>query len=177
MLSTSHSKQIEELSDREAVRDCLYRYCRGADRGDEAALRSAYWPDAVDRHGAYQGSVAGFIKRMIAGHGDVERSIHRLSNILIDFGPEHHGAVVESYWDVIKRWRIDGVLRQLCLMGRYVDRFEKRGEEWRIAERTVVYDFVEETPVPKGTDAERFGERQPIGDKKPDDPLYRVLAG
>ncbi|MDX0110591.1 nuclear transport factor 2 family protein, partial [Sinorhizobium meliloti] len=27
---------ISELLDREAIRDCLYRYCRGIDRGDEA---------------------------------------------------------------------------------------------------------------------------------------------
>lgn len=41
---------ISELLDREAIRDCLYRYCRGIDRGDEAALRSTYWPDAHDNH-------------------------------------------------------------------------------------------------------------------------------
>ena len=31
---------LHALLDREAIRDCLYRYCRGIDRADEAALRS-----------------------------------------------------------------------------------------------------------------------------------------
>jgi len=43
------------------IRDCLYRYCRGIDRADEAALRSAYLPDGTDNHGPYQGSASGFI--------------------------------------------------------------------------------------------------------------------
>lgn len=51
---------IQNLLDKEAIRDCLYRYCRGIDRADEAILRSAYWPDAHDRHGAYVGDVEGF---------------------------------------------------------------------------------------------------------------------
>ena len=41
---------VAELADREAIRDCLYRYCRGVDRCDEQMLRSAYWEDAYDDH-------------------------------------------------------------------------------------------------------------------------------
>jgi hypothetical protein len=38
------ASDISELMDREMIRDCLYRYCRGIDRADEAMLRSACWP-------------------------------------------------------------------------------------------------------------------------------------
>lgn len=48
---------VAALWDREMIRDCLYRYCRGIDRTDEAALRSAYWPDGTDDHGAYRDNV------------------------------------------------------------------------------------------------------------------------
>jgi hypothetical protein len=41
---------IAELADREAIRDCLYRYCRGIDRCDAGLLQSAFWPDALDSH-------------------------------------------------------------------------------------------------------------------------------
>jgi SnoaL-like domain len=40
----------DELADREAIRDCLYRYSRGVDRCDEDMLRSVYWEDAFDDH-------------------------------------------------------------------------------------------------------------------------------
>lgn len=53
--------------------------------------------------------------------------------------------------------------------------FEKRGEEWRVAERVVVYDWVEEQPVPTSSEQSRFGVRQPIGAPFPDDPIYRML--
>ena len=70
-----------------------------------------------------------------------------------------------------------GTVRQVMLIGRYCDRFEKRGEEWRVAARTVVYDWVEEQSVPGGTEAERFGPRLPIGGSFPEDPVYQIGAG
>ena len=76
--------QVQALADREAIRECLYRYCRGIDRLDEAALRSAYWPDATDRHGPYQGSAAGFIDWALAKLQGGGRLVHFLGNILIE---------------------------------------------------------------------------------------------
>ena len=61
------------------------------------------------------------------------------------------------------------------LCGRYVDRFERRAGEWRVAARTVVYDWVRQTPLPAISDAELFGVRQPTGGRQPNDPLYELL--
>ena len=169
-------RRVGELMDREAIRECMNRYCRGIDRQDEEALRSAYWPDATDRHGAYQGSAAGFIDRALetlATRG--ERSIHNITNLSIEL----HGrqAAVETYFLALQRDRDDeGRPRAVFLAGRYVDRFEKRADEWRIAARTVVYDWMRPLDVAEGSEAERFGPRTPIGGTKPDDPLYALLA-
>ena len=46
-MAANNEAAMQELVDREAIRECLYRYCRGIDRLDEAALRSSYWPDAI----------------------------------------------------------------------------------------------------------------------------------
>jgi hypothetical protein len=162
------------LADREAIRDCLYRYCRGIDRADEAALRSSYWPDATDRHGPYSGPVEGFFDWAKRVWATGPRNIHVVTNILIDFtGPD--AAAVESTFTAHQRGvGADGVVRQVMLIGRYCDRFERRGSEWRVAARTVVYDWAEDQPVPPGTEAERFGPRQPIGGVWPDDPVYHI---
>lgn len=164
---------VQTLADRAAIADCLHRYCRGIDRADEAALRSAYWPGAIDRHGPYHGPVEGFIDwaRQVWASG--ARNVHVVTNILIEFtGPDT--AAVESYFTAHQRGAgADGVVRQVMLIGRYCDRFEKRGTEWRVAARTVVYDWAEDQPVPEGSEAERFGPRQPIGGAFPDDPVYR----
>ncbi|HZG29414.1 MAG TPA: nuclear transport factor 2 family protein [Ensifer sp.] len=166
---------VQELLDREAIRDCLYRYCRGVDRADEAALRSAYWEDATDRHGPYQGTAAGFIEWALKSLPGFERSIHQITNVLIEFQPG--GAAVESQFTAYQRApNAAGVMQQFLLMGRYADWFEKRGEEWRVKRRTVIYDWVEEQPLPAESEAERFGVRQPIGGKKPDDAVYELFS-
>jgi hypothetical protein len=161
--------------DREAIRDCLFRYCRGVDRADEAALRSAYWEDATDQHGPYSGSAAGFIDWALKALKTYERSIHQISNVLIEFQPG--GAAVESQFTAYQRSPNQvGKMQQFLLMGRYADWFEKRGGEWRVARRKVIYDWVEEQPLPAESEAERFGVRQPIGAQWPDDAIYTLVG-
>ena len=72
---------IGQLWDREMIRDCLYRYCRGIDRVDEALLRSAYWPDGTDTHGAYRGSASGFVDWAMEALPKIERGIHQFNRI------------------------------------------------------------------------------------------------
>ncbi len=170
------SYDLQGLADREAIRDCLYRYCRGIDRRDEAALRSAYWPDATDRHGAYQGSASGFIDDALEKLQGAGRMVHQVSNILIELKGDQ--AAVESYFLALQAGRdAAGQTVETLLCGRYVDRFERRGGEWRVAARTVVYDWMRQTPLPDDQAPATFGPRQPTGGRKPDDPVYALIAG
>lgn len=167
--------RLTELLDREAIRDALFIYCRGIDRADEASLRRAYWPDATDEHGAaFRGSAEGFIDFALQAFKAGPRNIHQVSNILIEFqGPTR--AAVESYFSALQRAPgKDGVPVQVMLAGRYCDLFEKRGDEWRVLARVVVYDWVEPGQPPSGSEAERFGTRTPIGGSFPDDPVYHI---
>lgn len=163
------------LHDREMIRDCLYRYCRGVDRADEAAIRSAYWPDGTDHHGPYQGSASGFIDWAMRTLPSIERGIHQIHNLLIDL--EGDQARVETYFTALQRQPgSDGAVAEVHLAGRYLDRFEKRGDEWRIADRLVVFDLADEAPVKPGDAEVRFGTRRPIGGRWPDDPVYAFLS-
>lgn len=162
---------LQELLDREAIRDCLYRYCRGIDRLDEEALRSAYWPDATDRHGAYDGSASGFIDYALKTlRGSTGRMVHMIANILIDLRGDVAG--VESYFLAFQQ---EGEQQETLLCGRYVDRFEKRNGEWRVAARTVTYDWQRQSSLPDGLAPAVFGLRQPTGARQPDDPIYALL--
>jgi hypothetical protein len=176
MNSIETTPGVRELMDREAIRECMFRYCRGIDRQDEAALRSAYWPDATDRHGPYQGSATGFIDWALEKlRTQGERSVHNVTNLSITLRGTQ--AAVETYFMALQRDRdAQGTVREVFLAGRYLDRFEKRAEEWRIAERTVVYDWVRPLGTPEGSEAERFGPRQPIGGVRGDDPIHALLA-
>jgi ketosteroid isomerase-like protein len=173
-MTDATARMLTELMDREAIRDCIYRYCRGIDRADEASVRSSYWPDATDRHGPYSGSAEGFIAWAKGIWQTGPRNVHYATNILITFqGPAT--AAVETYFLALQRATgPDGIARQTMLAGRYCDLFEKRGDAWRVSQRTVVYDWVDPQAVPEGTEAERFGPRQPIGSAFPDDPVYKI---
>ena len=165
---------LQGLLDREAIRDCLYRYCRGIDRADETALRSSYWPDARDTHGAYRGSAEGFIAQALPRLAAGGRRVHAISNILIEL----HGdvAAVESSFLALQSVA-SAPTHEVFLCGRYVDRFERRDAEWRVAHRTVVYDWIEERerPALAQDDAALFGNRQPNGTVAPHDPVYALL--
>lgn len=175
IMSPTLESQLQALLDREAIREVMYAYCRGIDRGDEAALRSAYWEDGSDRHGAYNGSASGFIEKALQSRRSGLRMIHQVSNISIVL--EGAQAAVESYFQAFQ-YDTDpatGRLRETFLCGRYADRFEKRAGEWRVAARTVIYDWMKEAPAPEGDEATRFGVRAPQGQMKPADAWYQLL--
>lgn len=171
---TTSDITLTEIEAKEAIRDCLYRYCRGIDRLDEAALRSAYWPDGTDHHGPYKGTASGFIDWALKVLPHFERSIHQIHNILIEFKDD--GAEVESYFSAFQRQpNAEGEMQQFDIKGRYLDWFTQRDGEWRILNRLVVFDWVELLPLPTVSEAERFGTKLPIGSNFPEDSLYNFF--
>jgi ketosteroid isomerase-like protein len=174
-MTISHEK-IAELLDREAIRDCIYRYCRGVDRADDAALRGAYWPDATDQHGPYSGPVEGFFQWANGIFESGARNVHMVGNILIEFTAPGE-AVVETYFLALQRGPgRDDKPRQFLIAGRYCDVFQKRDGEWRVFRRVVVYDWVEEQVAATEPEAIRFGPRLPLGARFPADPIYDLLG-
>lgn len=140
----------QQIADRTSISDALCRYARGVDRGDWDILRSAYHPDGYDDHGEYKGGIDGLVEWLNQRFAGVDNSIHFLGNCLIEFaGPDL--ALVETYF-ASRRLRAPlageredlGPRDQLCRQawGRYVDRFERRHGEWRVAHRVVVVDAV-----------------------------------
>jgi hypothetical protein len=49
--------QVQRLTDRAEIYDCMRRYARGIDRQDRALLRFAYHDGAVDDHVGFVGVV------------------------------------------------------------------------------------------------------------------------
>jgi hypothetical protein len=128
------------LLDREQIRDCLARVARGEDRRDATLITSAYWPDAADDHGIWAGTRAEYLDWVVPGAPAVTNTLHTLGQSLIEVrGTE---AVVETH--VTAYHRIDTGDQEIDVVigGRYLDRLEKRSGEWRIAHRTMLYDWV-----------------------------------
>ena len=92
---------IQELLDKEAIRDALVRYCRGVDRGDADLICSAYHPDAEDDHGfsRFTGETVGpvLVERLRIRSPRVY--MHHITNQLIELqSPDR--AASETYFTV-----------------------------------------------------------------------------
>lgn len=127
---------IAELLDKQDLLELVQRLSRGVDRADEDLIRSCYHPDAHDDHGAYKGGPEGLIEhlRKKTLRPDTGPLQHAISNALF----EVRGDVAFGEIYVQSFTMADGVLQHG--MARYVDRYERRGGEWRIARRRVILE-------------------------------------
>jgi len=135
---SNRSRALDELLDREEIRKCLTRYTRGIDRHDAAFAASAYHPGATDDHTGYIGPGDSFPDWANAAHDSTwEAHQHYITNTTIDLDGDT--AHVETYWIVVGRRKQNTGTDMHG--GRYVDRFEKRGGKWGIADRVCVYEW------------------------------------
>jgi hypothetical protein len=145
---TATDDRLQELLDKQAITEAIYRYARSMDRLDAELGYSVFWPEATadyDRQ-MFQGSGTGFVDMCMEAHLLYTAHSHQFSNILITV--DGATATSETYGDVTHR-RIDedGQCIDSRSLGRYADRWEKRDGEWRIIERTYVHDFDENGPT------------------------------
>jgi hypothetical protein len=105
-------------------------------------------------------------------------SMHNICNMLIEVDGD--SARCETYVIVIVRIPQDQHAIDWMHAGRYVDRFERRSGEWRIAYRTVVYDlerFDEVSPAPDGLSQARYLDNAVRGKRGLADFSYEILKG
>lgn len=138
---------LQQVIDRQEIRDLFARYCRGIDRLDGGLVRSVYHPDSFDDHGSYKGSGPAFADHVIPALSRFTSTTHFLGNSLIEFD----GADVarcETYCLAFHRSHADGVDTDHLVAVRYVDRVERRGGgPWLIAHRVVVFDWARSDPA------------------------------
>ena len=161
---------MDELLDREEIRDVLLRYCRGVDRCDEELVRSVYHEDATDDHGTFKGSGHEFASVVVPMLRAQWRStVHALHNVSIDLDGD--AAFVESGFVATHRSLTDQDPTDFVFGGRYIDRFECRDGVWKIASRLVVHDWSRLEPVGTELDLSMFEQ----GRQDQTDPSYRRL--
>jgi hypothetical protein len=124
----------------------ILRYARGIDRLDLDLVRSCYHSDAHDDHGSYQGDVEGFIAMCESFLPRWTATQHFMGNMLIEVDGDK--ARAETYAVAYhRRENDDGTGKDDVFGIRYVDRFERRRGEWRIAHRVVATEWRRVDPV------------------------------
>ena len=141
---------LDEIRARHDIEDTLKRFIRGIDRQDWQLALSTYHDDAVDEHGFFSGPANEFLERVAQAHVHQDHSMHFMSNLLIDF-LARDVAVVESYFLVFQRFgpQATGVIPgnngiRKFATARYIDRFEERHGQWRVAHRVLVLGDIQE---------------------------------
>lgn len=136
-----HAKtaDLTTLIDREAIRDVIARIARGEDRRHEGLLRSAYWPEATIDFAVMAGGFDDYLSWCVPGSPDIPVTQHMLGQCMISLRGDT--AKVETYVTSYHRVKAGGEERDTAMGGRYLDVLEKRDGEWKIASRTMLYDW------------------------------------
>jgi hypothetical protein len=169
--------RLQAVTDRQDIHDALMRYCHGVDRNDVALILSAFHPGATDKHDdAEERAEERFPRTAGEGAALMKWLHHTVTNILIQLD----GDVANSQCYVTARHRIACQGREIdwTLGARYLDRFERRNGEWRIARRTLICDwerFDDVAPKPTGIPAAAFFDNATQGARSREDYSYTML--
>ena len=151
-----------------AIQQTTTRYCRALDWLDESLLRTCYTKDAAIDYGFYEGNVDGFYPVVMEIERATLHRTHFLSNTAIEV--QGDVAEVESYG--VATSTFDNKTLNI-FGGRYLNRFQKMGQEWLISKSQYVLDYNFSTDMPSLGDA--MGSLQSGTGLNTAHPLFRPL--
>ncbi|MEM7100936.1 MAG: nuclear transport factor 2 family protein [Pseudomonadota bacterium] len=139
---------VEDVIAKQEITDLVGRYMRGLDRLDVHLLRSTFHDDATTDYGFFQGGPDAFCEMAHGALKDHLANHHMIGQVNIQL--EGDIAFGEVYFQAFHRIISDGEERDLFISGRYVDRYERRDDEWKIAFRSEVNDWSRNDPATDG---------------------------
>jgi hypothetical protein len=136
--------KIQELLDKKACEEVLLRYGRTLDWCDYPGQASCYWPDADIDYGIIRTDAEGWVINLAEMEKAFVRRWHMTTNCMIKI----HGnsASAESNAIAVGTSEEDGQLMNTLFGGRFMDEFEKRGEEWRLSKRSYALEWSCQAP-------------------------------
>lgn len=138
----STTAELQALLEREKIRDCVALLARGEDRRDAAMISAAYWPDSTTDYGVFAGSFDEYLAWVVPGSDAIPCTQHVLGQSFIALDGDM--ARVETQVLSYHRVNMGEEERDTMVGGRYLDRMEKRDGAWRIAQRTMLYDWFQD---------------------------------
>ncbi len=135
---------IQELLDKKACEEVLMRYSRTLDWLDYPGQSTCFWPDADIDYGFLKSDPAGWLDKLKDIESGAARRWHMTANSLIKI--DGGNAFAESYTLAVGTGEENGQLINTLFGGRFLDDFEKRGEEWRISKRVYFCDWSCQAP-------------------------------
>jgi len=178
MTEMSDEEFLAQLKAEREITKTLLRYARGSDRKDFELMGSAYHPGAIDHHGPCNGSIENFVEWCHGHHEKYDTMMHMLGHPLIEWQGDI--AFTETYCLIFQKLKPEAtyageVSIDVFIACRYVDKFECRNGEWKIAERNVVYDWVKKNwDTQQNSPHQIGGEGFIIGQRSMEDMVYKI---
>jgi hypothetical protein len=107
---------------------------------DLELVRGCYHADARDEHGSFSGTVDEYLDWVAGLLAKYDATTHFIGNQLVEFD-DPDTAWAETYGMSVHRSSSGAPHLNLTTGFRFVDRFERRDGEWRIAHRIAVADW------------------------------------
>jgi hypothetical protein len=177
---------LQDLVDKQLIHEVVLRGCRGGDRFDLDLILSCFHEGAqLHNVGGFNGTVedlAAFLGPIRASFTGGPATYHMLGNHYVELRGDH--ALAESYV-MVHHWgptsspdlATESVAQAFAdgnytAGSRYLDKFERRGGEWRIVERWALRDW---TWTIRGRGNIAPGPNDgPPGKLSPDDMIFSV---
>jgi hypothetical protein len=143
-VTTTRDSEVQILLDKQAIHETLMRFARALNRLDPELVTSCVFPEAEVDMGSEVYIGRDYPERFRA---ERERSggplkfgrLHLLANELVEVRGEvaHSETYVISY----QHFDRDGRVYTRTRAGRFVDRLERRGGNWKIAHRSLIDEW------------------------------------
>ena len=142
-MSESLHRSLDSLLAKDAITEVIHRVARGTDRLDHELIVSGYWPDGFDDHNSFRGGPVEFADWVLQVLPHFAATHHFLGQCRIELELNEAKAYVETYCSAhhVGALDADGKISDMRMGLRYCDRFERRGDEWRIAKRVCAFDW------------------------------------
>lgn len=163
--------RLQDMLDREEIRQLITAYCNAADRHDHEKMRSLYHEDAIDEHGAmFTGPAMEFIDKLPEIQANMEILHHNVTTINLAIDGDY--AEGEVYLLALHRARMPEGPIDVLVGGRYFDKYARRGGKWKFLHRAIVADWAN-VHQPSIIDLDHpFLAGAKIGRPGPADPSY-----
>lgn len=173
-MSTSDNareREIDEVISKQAIHELAVRYMRGLDRWDRELLRSVFHEDATVDYGFFKGKAMDFADFAMNALSTHLANHHMIGQTLIEVDGDRGAG--EVYFQAFHRLK-DAVGNEsdFVVVGRYVDRYERRNGVWKMSFRSEVNDWIRTDPA-----IDEWGTKMPsaLRGGRRDDASYQVL--
>ena len=135
------------LTSRDAICQLIYTYAERIDAGDFDGVGELLGHATVTFEG-YDTAVAGpeavtalYTATTRRYEDGTPKTKHQMTNVIVDLSDDEESATSRSYFTVLQA--VPGqIALQPVIAGRYVDRFERIGHDWRFVGMHVIVDLM-----------------------------------